>query len=54
MEHVLLTGKKGIQILVMIEGKFVSPWAIRCSVSVNVAGAIMWHIHFGDSTIRFS
>jgi len=50
----LLTGKKGIQILVMVEGKFVSPSTIWCAVSVEVAGALMWHIHFGDSTIRCS
>ena len=54
MEHVLLTGKKGIQILVMVEGKFVSRQTIWCAVSVKVAGALMWHVHFGDSAIRCS
>lgn len=54
VEHVLLTGKKGIQILVMIEGKFMSSWTIWYAVSVKVAGALMWHIHFGDSTIHCS
>lgn len=54
MEHVLLTGKKGIQILVMVEGKFVKPWTIWCAVSIKVAGALMRHIYFGDSTIRCS
>lgn len=54
MERVLLTGKKSIQILVMVEGKLMSPWTIWRAVSVKVGGALVWPIHFGDSTIRCS
>lgn len=54
MEQVLLTDKKGIQIFVVVEGKLMNPWTMWCAVRVKVAGALVWHIHFGDSTIRCS
>ena len=54
MENVLLSGNKGILILVMVEGKSMSTWTISRTVSVKVAGGLMWYIDFRDSTISCS